>query len=149
VTIAFDSNVILYAEGLDDAARQRMALDLLEKIPPSTRVIPVQVLGEVFHVLVRKGKRTSYAARHAVDAWAATARLAPTSPSTFAAALDLATDHGLAIWDSLVVNAAAEAGCRILLSEDMQDGFVWRGMTIVDPFRADRHPLLASLLGQL
>ena len=30
--------------------------------------------------------------------------------------------------------AAAQSGCRILLSEDMQHGFTWRGMTIRNPF---------------
>jgi predicted nucleic acid-binding protein len=31
---------------------------------------------------------------------------------------------------------AAQAGCRVLLSEDMQHGFTWRGATIRDPFSA-------------
>ena len=40
----------------------------------------------------------------------------------------------------------ASADCRILLSEDMHDGFVWRGLTVIDPFVERVHPLLASLL---
>lgn len=42
--------------------------------------------------------------------------------------------------------AAAAAGCTLLLSEDMQGGFVTRGLTIVDPLREDTHPKLAALL---
>jgi predicted nucleic acid-binding protein len=42
--------------------------------------------------------------------------------------------------------AAADAGCRLLLSEDLQEGFTWRGVTVVNPFADTRHPLLAALL---
>lgn len=45
----------------------------------------------------------------------------------------------------MILSAAAEAGCRLLLSEDMQSGFTWAGTTIVDPFAAETHPLLATL----
>jgi predicted nucleic acid-binding protein len=61
-------------------------------------------------------------------------------------AIDLAADHRIGIWDSVIISVAAETGCRVLLSEDMQDGFTWRGVTVVNPFAEQRHPLLASLL---
>jgi predicted nucleic acid-binding protein len=64
-------------------------------------------------------------------------------------ATDLATDHGLTIWDSVVLAAAAEAGCRLLLSEDLQDGFTWRGVTVTNPFAPTLHPILAGLLAPL
>ena len=47
-----------------------------------------------------------------------------------------------------MVAVAAEVGCRLLLSEDMQDGFSWRGVTVVNPFAATRHPLLGAVLGE-
>ena len=65
---------------------------------------------------------------------------------TIAAAADLVVDHRLQFWDALIVTAAAEAGCSLLLSEDMQHGFVVRGITIVDPLRSEPHPKLARLL---
>ena len=42
--------------------------------------------------------------------------------------------------------AAAEAGCRLLLSEDLQDGFTWSGVTVVNPFAEKKHELLAGIL---
>jgi hypothetical protein len=50
------------------------------------------------------------------------------------AAADLATDHQLGIWDSVILSAAAEAGYRLLLSEDLQEGFTWKGVTVTNPF---------------
>ena len=48
--------------------------------------------------------------------------------------MELATSHQLSLWDAIMLAAAAQAGCRLLLSEDMQDGFTWRGVTVRNPF---------------
>jgi predicted nucleic acid-binding protein len=61
-------------------------------------------------------------------------------------AADLATDHRLGIWDAVILSAAAQAGCRLLLSDDLQEGFTWAGVTVVNPFAAPRHALLQSLV---
>lgn len=62
------------------------------------------------------------------------------------AAADLSTDHRFSIWDAVILSAAAQ-GCRLLLSEDLQDGFTWGGVTVVNPFASPRHTLLEALLG--
>jgi predicted nucleic acid-binding protein len=72
----------------------------------------------------------------------------PTLDRTLETALDLATEHRLQIFDAIILAASAEAGCRMLLTQDMQDGFVWRGMTVANPFAATLHSLLADLLRQ-
>lgn len=46
----------------------------------------------------------------------------------------------------VIVAVAAEAGCRLLISEDLQDGFTWAGLTIVNPFAQPVHPLLQAAL---
>jgi predicted nucleic acid-binding protein len=56
-------------------------------------------------------------------------------------ATDLASDHGLTIWDAVALAAAADAECRLLLSEDLQDGFTWRGVTVTNPLAATLHPM--------
>ena len=63
------------------------------------------------------------------------------------AATDLATHHRLGIWDAVILCAAAVAGCRLLLSEDSQEGFTWNGVTVTNPFSQEKHELLAGLLG--
>ena len=62
------------------------------------------------------------------------------------AAMDLVADHSLSIWDAIILAVTADSGCRLLLSEDLQDGFTWRGVTVANPFDEPPHPLLASLL---
>src|SRR5579875_1731638 len=98
---------------------------IVAALPKDRKLVPLNVLGELFNVLVRKGGRSRPAAREAVMSWRRTTGVGETTDRAMAAALDLATEHRLAIWDALVVAVAAEADCRLLLSEDMQHGFTW------------------------
>lgn len=145
--VALDTNVLVYAEGINGPERQSEMGEIIAALPDGTLVCPLQVLGELYHVLTRKARWPREQARAAVSEWRNVAHLQPTTSDTLTAALDLAADHKFSIWDAIIVNVAAEAGCRVLLSEDMQHGFVWRGMTVIDPFRPERHPLLAAALG--
>ena len=55
--IALDTNVLAYAEGTNGAAMRDKTLDLIQWFQPGAIVLPVQTLGELFNVLVRKAKR--------------------------------------------------------------------------------------------
>jgi predicted nucleic acid-binding protein len=145
--LALDTNVLAYAEGVNGAPRRKAALDIIEKLPEESTFLPIQVLGELFQVLVRKAGRTPERARAAVLSWQDTFPLIETSPAVLLAGTDLATHHQLGIWDAVIFSAAAAAGCRLLLSEDLQEGFTWQGVTVTNPFSDGRHELLAGLLG--
>jgi predicted nucleic acid-binding protein len=144
--VALDTNVLAYAEGTNGVAMRDRTVSLIERLPPDAIVLPVQTLGELFNVLVRKAKRRPTRARTALLSWRDAYPTVETSATVMVSAADLATDHGLTIWDSVVLAASAEADCRLLLSEDLQDGFTWRGVTVINPFTVTPHPLLASLL---
>jgi predicted nucleic acid-binding protein len=109
-------------------------------------VLPAQILGELFHILVRKAKRRPSRARDAVLSRRDAYPVIETSATVIVNATDLATDHGVSSWDSVVLAAAAEAGCRLLLSEDLQEGFTWCGVTVANPFASTLHPILAEFL---
>ncbi len=144
--VALDTNVLAYAAGVNGAERQRVALNLLGKLSESETFLPVQALGELFHVLVRKAKIAPRLARTTIIRYRHTYPLIETSSSVFLSATDLAIDHHIGIWDAVMFAAAAETGCRLLLSEDLQEGFTWNGVTVVNPFAATAHPLLAKML---
>lgn len=146
---AVDTNILAYAEGVGDRAKKAAALELLERLPLHSVVIPVQVLGELFRVLLRKKKLKPADARTAILYWRnAFSNLSDTTAEVLLAAVDLAQDQ-FSIWDAVILCAAAEAGCQLLLSEDLQDGFVYKGVTVVNPFREPRHPLLDAILEPL
>lgn len=85
-------------------------------------------------------------ARTAVLSWADAFDVADSTFDAMRAALDLAADHRLQIWDALILSVAADQKCRLLLSEDFQHGFTWRGVTALNPFQTPRHALLAGVL---
>jgi len=99
-------------------------------------------------VLVRKGGKSRSDARDALLSWRDTFPGVEASPEVMLAAAGLATDHQLGIWDAVILSAASQAGCRLLLSEDLQEGFTWAGVTVVNPFCSPRHALLEALLGK-
>ncbi|HKT88647.1 MAG TPA: PIN domain-containing protein [Candidatus Sulfotelmatobacter sp.] len=144
--IALDTNILAYVEGINGTPRKKAALEMVEKLPISDVFIPVQALGELFHVLVRKAALSPKQARAAILSWGDAYTLIETSPSVLLAAADLAADHNLTIWDAIMLSTAAAVGCRLLLSEDLQDGFTWHGVTVTNPFAAKKHELLAGLL---
>jgi len=145
VKAALDTNILAYAEGLNGATQRDAALDLLGRLPQADVVLPVQVLGELFNVLVRKGGRSRDDARTALIEWRDAFPVTETSAEIMLTAADLATDHRLGIWDAVILASASRSGCRLLLSEDLQDGFTWGGVTVANPFAATRHILLDAL----
>lgn len=66
--------------------------------------------------------------------------------TVFESALQLATEHRLQIYDAIILASAVQAGADILLSEDMQHGFTWRGVAVVNPFAPEPDPRIAALL---
>lgn len=147
MTLALDTNVLASAEGVNGEARRRTALELIGQLRPEQTFLPLQALGELYTVLVRKAGRTRPKARAAVLEWGDAFPLIDSSSDVLMAAMDLSVDHQLFLWDAVMMAAAAQARCRLLLSEDLQEGFTWGGVTVVNPFAKVRHPLLARVIG--
>lgn len=142
--IALDTSILAYATGVNDKARQNRARRLISAMDATDIVMPSQVAGELYNVLHRKDRRSREEAAAIVRSWIEALVFTVHSPTAFADALNLARNHEFQIWDALVVCVAAEAGCTFLLSEDMQEGFIFRGMIIANPFADPLHPALAS-----
>lgn len=143
---ALDTNVLVYVEGLDGIAHRDAAMSMIKRLPQDRIVLPVQVLGELYNVLLRKAGRSRRDARDVLLRWRQAYPVLDTTEAAMGMAADLAADNQLQIWDAVILSVASQAGCQILLSEDMHDGFTWGGVTIVNPFAEKPNPLLAALL---
>ena len=146
--VALDSNILVYAEGVNGKPMQQRARAILDQLPDESILLPVQALGELYAVLVKKGGRSRTKARDIVLEWGDTFPLIETSSSVLLQAMELSVTHHLALWDAIILSASADANCRLLLSEDLQDGFTWGGVTVANPFAAKPHPALAALLAE-
>lgn len=128
----FDTNVLLYLLS-DDRAKA----DITEGLLPGGGTVSVQVLNEIATVTQRKFRMS----------WAQTdefllmirefVTVEPLTYKTHDLGIALARKHALSVYDAMIVAAGLLAGCDILLSEDMQDGFrVADRITIRNPFAA-------------
>lgn len=129
---------------MNGIVKRDAAVALLRKLPEQATFVPVQVLGELFNVLVRKAGKPKPAARDAILGWKNAFLVIDTSPEMLVRAIDLSIDHDLSIWDAVILAAAVGVECRILISENLQDGFTWGGCTVVNPFATPRNVLLQS-----
>ncbi|HKK00667.1 MAG TPA: PIN domain-containing protein [Desulfuromonadales bacterium] len=144
--IALDTNILAYAEGVGEESKHQAALMLIERLPAELVLLPAQTMGELYRVLAGKAGRNPGAVREIILGWTDCFDVADSTWAAFQSAVDLAVDHRLQIWDALILAVAAENHCRLLLSEDLQGGFTWRGVTVVNPFVSPSNPLLAGLL---
>jgi predicted nucleic acid-binding protein len=136
--IALDSNILLYLARVwrvdADKGKTSRIESVLEQIDTrATLVVPAQTLGEAYTVMQRFGYGRE-TCRRIIHRWAETFETAGSSDGAFITGLDLAVDHKLQFWDALILNVSAEAGCKMLLSEDTQSGFEWCGVRVVNPF---------------
>ena len=94
----------------------------------------------------KSGRRE--AGRNAVLGWADSFDVVDSTWASVQSAFDLSVTHEFRMWAALVMAVANENRCRIVPREDLQHGFTWRGVMIVDPFLPDESPLLAAMLSQ-
>lgn len=148
--VALDSNVLIYSAGVikveQDRAKKVLIRPMIDALDMhATVVCPLQTFGEAFSVMHKSG-RSREQCRDKLEEWAARFETASSGESAYLSAINLATDHKLQFWDALIICVSADAGCQMLLSEDLQAGFVWRGLRVVNPFAPELDQRLSRLL---
>jgi predicted nucleic acid-binding protein len=129
-----DSNIFVYADDHRFPEKQAKAADLFAMARHSgLGVISTQVMQEYFSVVTSKVHVPAEIARRRV-ALMSRLDVVQIDPALILAAIDLHRLHHLSFWDALIVQAAAAAGCRQLLTEDMAAGSHIAGVEIVNPF---------------
>jgi predicted nucleic acid-binding protein len=93
----------------------------------------LQVLQEYFVTVTRKLNVDVRVARRKVELLSEFDVAAP-DVNDILAAIDLHRLHDINFWDALIVRAAKQSGCSVLLTEDMQSQREVDGVRIVDPF---------------
>lgn len=127
----FDTNVLIYLFG-EDQRKAAIAKQLFGR----GGAISVQVLNEFANAARRKLALDWDELEEALNTLKMVCDVHPVTLATHERGLSLARRHRLAIYDAMIVAAAADAGCATLYSEDMQDGATLDGVAIRNPFRA-------------
>ena len=132
----FDTNVLVYSRDPDDAAKRAVARALIESaIEEESFVVSTQVLVEFYATSVRRRLLGPAQALDLVRFWGGHDTV-PHTPDLVTRGIELHQAHSLSIWDGLIVQAALDAHCDILLSEDLQHGRRFGSLEIANPFLA-------------
>jgi predicted nucleic acid-binding protein len=130
----FDTNILVYSRDPDDAAKRAAARALIESaIEEESFVVSTQVLVEFYATSVRRRLLGPAKALDLVRFWGGHDTV-PHTPDLVTRGLELHQAHSLSIWDGLIVQAALDAGCDVLLSEDLQHGRRFGSLEIANPF---------------
>lgn len=145
--IALDSNVLVYAESPDDPnGRYEKSIRLIGAVSTIENCLPLQVIGEFLNVCRRKRKMEMGDALRRAQAYANLFDIAATTFIDIEQAALWSDVFNLQFFDALIIAVARRAGATILLTEDMHDGLVVDGLTILNPFNAANATVLASYL---
>lgn len=144
--VAIDTNILVYAFIRDEDERHFLAADLLIRAALADAVLPAQVLGEFINVIRRKFAHYAGDAAEQVSLWTETFVIVPTTEAEVMRGAKFAIQHQLQSWDAIIWQASVSAGADYLISEDMHDGLILYGMTVIDPFNPANTALLDILL---
>lgn len=131
--VFLDTNILLYAQDADAAAKQRRSRDVIEGLAQSgDGVVSTQVMQEFYVAATRKLGLPPLAVK-AVLKTLAVFEVVQVSPALIQEAIDCSILNELSFWDSLILAAAAAAGCVTIYSEDLNAGQTVLGVRIENP----------------
>lgn len=125
----FDTNIVLYL--LDTSPKAEIAETYLSK----GGYISVQVLNESWVNCRKKARMSAEECNEFLESICQLCSVISLTEATHRLARALSERYNFAVYDSLIVASALEAGCTTLFSEDMQNGLcVENSLIIRNPF---------------
>jgi predicted nucleic acid-binding protein len=143
--VAFDSNILIYAELEPESEKGTRSADLILRAARDA-VIPVQVLGEYLRFVQRRLPAAFEEAIRQASIYRAAFLTPPTTDEILIRASELAHAHRMQLWDCVVCAASAQAGAKVIMTEDMQDGRIIDGLRLLNPFAAANAEAIEALL---
>lgn len=131
--VLIDTNIWVYTFDDDEPEKSSAAARAIAAAHHEI-VVSTQVLLETYHALTRR-MATPLSTTQASAAIERLARypVLVTDSHLVRRAIDTSRRHRLSVWDAMIVEAAVEAGCGELWTEDLATGAAIRGVRVVNP----------------
>lgn len=127
-----ETNVLVYLFDRDSPQKAERSWEILAA---AGNTISTQVLQEFYNAAVRKLLMPAKDARQALDRLAEACRVLTIEVPVILRAAERSDRQRLSFWDALIVEAAGAAGCRVILSEDLQPGREYEpGLRVENPY---------------
>ncbi len=146
--VTLDTNVLVYALNRRDE-KHAVASEIVVRAARGDCVQTLQSLCESFHVITRKFHVQEVEAIGLVERLKARFRIVAADQPHLDDAMRVVREHQISFWDALMWATARAAGCRAMLSEDMQDGRDLEGVRFINPFRPENRELVDLILPPL
>jgi predicted nucleic acid-binding protein len=132
-----DTNVLVYAHDESAGGKRDQARALVEQLWESRDgCLSVQVLQEFFVTVTHKIAKPLNAetAKEIVADYSRWYLHVPAADDVLAA-IGIHQRAGISFWDAMIVRSAAEIGCDVLYSEDLNAGQEYSGIRVENPFQ--------------
>lgn len=135
--VSIDTNVLIYSIDSSDAAKQEIADGIVERLIAARGCMPLQCLSEFYALTTRKRLITPHQAERVVERMLMSLVIVSAEALDVVEAMHLQQQHGMQYFDALLIATARRVGCTRFLTEDMQHGRSFGGITVDNPFRSD------------
>lgn len=132
--VFLDSNILVYAVDPRDARKHELAAQIVDKAIDTTCArISAQVLFEFSNICLKKLQMPSDAVLKLLDSLSYIETVNQT-PALVIRSVEIRALYGISLQDAMIIAAAEKARCNELLSEDLNDGQLYAGVLVRNPF---------------
>ena len=133
-----DTNIVIYLFDKKNDEKRKIAEKLLkEALVTSNGIVSFQVIQEFCNAALRKFEKplTISDCKKFINKFLYP--LCDIHPilEIYDLALDIKEETGYSFYDSMILASAIYGKCKVLLSEDLQNGQIIKGVKIVNPFK--------------
>jgi predicted nucleic acid-binding protein len=132
--ITLDTNILIYAFDQRDAFKQRICADIVVAAIAQRYALALQAIGEFYVASTRRGILTRERALAEVERLKSSFETFLPSRAAYTLAAQEAARGTFSYWDAILLISATDAGCDVILSEDMADGARLGSITVRNPF---------------
>ena len=131
-----DTNILVYAHDQSAGEKHLTALDLVNRLWESRQgCLSVQILQEFYVTVTQKVSRPIKPEAGAeiirdLTFW----RVHTPAAEDVLGAIDLQRHYQISFWDAMVIHSANCLGCKIIWSEDLNNGQMYNDLMVKNPF---------------
>lgn len=129
-----DTNILVYSVDDRDRRRHNVATQIVDRAIDVDCRLTLQAISEFYWAVSRKRIMPTERAETLVRHWLSLFPTIAASADAIRTSIPYAAAGRASYWDALLVATAAEAGCGLILTDDMADGTRLGGVEIHNPF---------------
>ena len=132
--LTLDTNILIYAIDKSAGRKHSIAKDIVVRAAARSHPLMLQSLNEFCGAATGKRFIDPAELLAAIQFHRDTFSLIAPNETDLTDAVNAHHDHDLPFWDALLWATARRAGCRLIISEDFQDGRILGGVLFRNPF---------------